>query len=65
MAHRAVDDAALPVWYQEQCDRVHNLKATMASLPAGDVRDALASVVALHQARAQVLEDLMKAELAR
>lgn len=62
---RAIDAAALPVWYQEQLEKVRNLEASMAIIAPPDIKEAMEAVVNIHRARAAVLEQLMREELAR
>lgn len=65
MRKSVVVAASLPVWYQEQCERVANLSASMESMTDPDLKEAMGMLLNTHIARAAVLEELMREELAR
>lgn len=58
-------DAALPVWYQEQLDRVQNIMAVIDVTTDPDMKEALTLLARMHTARARVLEALMAEALGR
>ena len=61
----AIDRAALPVWYKEQCERVSILQTSMESITDPDISEAMRQVVEIHRARARVLERIMAEALGK